>query len=339
MMTLRNKHREQFPDSDSHHIPDYLQCVVYDPAVLGAALRAMPRLRIASFGLRGWYHHGIPWPVVEAVLTVPHLREFSCNGHAFAPRSTPLRDPQALDSLAALTSFRYTRPDFRTIPRTYESEVAALGLVLRQIHRSLEFLELPTESTPLSDIFDLSWPCLRELRFRGELDLAAISSMPPISALAHMSALRTLDSRISSPEGTSQTIWPAGYQAEWPWPHLQHLTVSFPSVDDQIYQHLPDTLRSLNLQYYPHLSTDLWQRETEADRMWRFPPSTSSDILRILRACATPYLDRLELEYHEDESEENLLQHIAATYPLLTFLKIRRYRAPGAPAVDVVRPL
>lgn len=334
-----DEHYMEHQGDHTEYIPDLLQCVVYDPTVLGTALRAMPRLRSVSFELHSWSEHGIPWPVVEAVLTVPHLREFFCDGHAFAPRSSLPQASEILGSLAALTSFRYRRHDYRPIPRTYESEAAALGLVLRQIHGSLEFLELPAESAPLSDIFDLSWPRLRELKLRGELDLAAACSEPPISALARMSALRNLDLRISSPVGASQTIWPAGYQAEWPWPHLQHLTLSFPNADDQIFQHLPDTLRTLNLQYYPHLSTDLSQIETEAVRMWQFPPSTSSGILRILCACPTTSLDRLELEYHEDDAEENLLQHIAATFPLLTFLKIRRYRQEDAPAVDLVRPL
>lgn len=236
---------------------DPLLCGVYNPRELGTALRNMPRLHAVSMVLCWAEGHGLPWSVLDTVLTVPHLREFTCDHHEFSPRPIVPRETENFtDPSAALTAFHYIVSDYRHNPRAYPPEADALRIVLGRLHRTLQVLDLPTEPTSLRHISSLTWPLLRELRLRGELYPSEDRPGPLISALGHMSALRVLDLRFSVPEGSDVSappIWPPGLCATYPWPDLKHLVVSYANTNDQLFQHLPPTLRRLTLQYSPHL--------------------------------------------------------------------------------------
>ncbi|EIW53548.1 uncharacterized protein TRAVEDRAFT_133990, partial [Trametes versicolor FP-101664 SS1] len=320
------------------HTMDPLLCGVYNPRELGTALRNMPRLHAVSMVLCWAEGHGLPWSVLDAVLTVPHLREFTCDHHEFSPRPIiPKETKNFTDPPAALTAFHYIVSDYRHNSRGYPPEADALRIVLGSLYRTLQIIDLPTEPTSLRHISSLAWPVLRELRLRGELYPAEDRPVPLISALAHMSALRVLDLRFSVTKGShvpAPPIWPSGLHATYPWPDLKHLVISYANTDDQLFQHLPPTLRRLTLQYFPHLGPSEWDgiNTLPVVSLRRY----SSYILHILRLCPIPQLDELEVDYHQDGEEYSLLRYITAAFPALTSLKVRRYCASDATDVDVV---
>ncbi|KAI0768242.1 hypothetical protein BD413DRAFT_133012 [Trametes elegans] len=321
--------------------PDRLLCGVYDGAFLADALKQMPNLRTIRFQLCYVHVHGLPWSVLQPILSLPHLREFAIGFHCFAPE-TRFKDALTFDSPAPLTSFESTLHDDR-----WEApdgpvegyEQIALGVVLHGIHQTLQRLVLTTDHAPLDDIcFTLSWPCLRELVLRGEFRAVGDPPLPLVRLLANMPKLRILELMIAQPEGVDPLpIWPPDLPSTvMPWPELQELTVSCPQADDKIYASLPYVLRRLSLRYYPHLSTELWMfRLDPPTRIWQWPLLGSSDVLRILRACHLPMLDDLELEYVENDADEDLLRHLSVALSTITSLKIRRYRREGATDVPL----
>ncbi|KAI0363298.1 hypothetical protein BV20DRAFT_975852 [Pilatotrama ljubarskyi] len=329
---------------EPQYTDDPLLCGVLDGEVLHAALSAMPLLHTFQLRLDGSAVHGLPPRVLHGILTVPHLQRFTCTGYTISPRSSALEDAM-FHSLAKLSSFEYSRDDYRHEPRVYDSEAQMLRLILRHLHQTLEVLAIPVEAAPLPLLRDISWPSLRVLKLRGEPVSSEEHYTPSILTLKNMPALRRLDLQFATREGIfPQPIWPRGYRLDSvltsPWPDLEHLTVSFPSASDEIFEHLPNTLRSLTLQYYPHLSTHRWTVDN-TNAQWQWPVVTATEVLRILRTCV-PDLERLEVEYHQDDGEERLLEYIAGAFPNLTSLCIRRYRAPDVSQVDVegiARPL
>ncbi|KAI0357841.1 hypothetical protein OH77DRAFT_1510373 [Trametes cingulata] len=326
------------PDRKLRYTDDPLLCGILNGTVVHAGLSELPFLHTVTIRLDISAVHGLPWHVLEGILTVPQLRHLT----------TFFVEDAIGRTLANLTAFEYTLDDYRPAPRAYDSEAHALRLILQRVHSTLEVLTLPVECAPLDLLRSLCWPALHELRLRGEPEAPEDPSTPFMHILQNMPALRCLDLRFALPEGTSaQPVWPAGYlphlgrASQSPWPDLQHLTLSFPSAKDLIYAHLPRTLRSLTLQYFPHLSTHMWQMYKYGVQ-WHWPGVTAGEMLRILRACCVPELERLEVEYHQDGEEENLLAYIAEAFPKITSLCIRRYRGPGVDEVDVeaiARPL
>ncbi|EJF56094.1 hypothetical protein DICSQDRAFT_141531 [Dichomitus squalens LYAD-421 SS1] len=57
----------------------------------------------------------------------------------------------------------------------------------------------------------------------------------------------------------------------------------------------------------------------------------SSERLYAFGQCLTPQLAHLELEYNAYEGEHDLLRHREVAFPLLTSLKVHRYRAINNP--------
>ncbi|KAI0363296.1 hypothetical protein BV20DRAFT_1067223 [Pilatotrama ljubarskyi] len=321
--------------NELRYTDDPLLCGILDGAVLHAALTDVPLLHTVSLRLPASAVHGIPWGVLDALLTLPNLQHFKCAGYIISPRPLALTD-NSLPSLAKLTSFEYSLDDYRPFPRAYDSETQVLHRLIERLHLTLEVLTISFESAPLHLLSDLSWPRLRELRLRGEPVSPKGLYTPSVCTLKDMPALRHLELRLALPGSIApQPIWPPGHRSAWPWPDLKHLTVSFPRASDEIFAKLPRTLRSLTLQYFPHLSTHVWQVHKYGIR-WHWPIVTSTEMLRILGACSVPELERLEVEYHQDDGEERLLAYIAAAFPKLVSLCIRRYRAPHVSEVDVV---
>ncbi|OJT04234.1 hypothetical protein TRAPUB_5054 [Trametes pubescens] len=199
----------------------------------------------------------------------------------------------------------------------------------------MERLVLTTEIAPLHAICTtLDWPNLRELRLRGEPRTVGDLPLSIIAMFAHMSRLRILDLKLKltkPEESPPRPIWPIRYKSEFPWQELQELTVSFPANNDLIYRKLPDTLRALTLQCFPHITSKFRQHGAEGVS----GPIQSSDWLRILRRCNLPLLRSLELEYRENDQDDELLRHLGAAFPKLRQLKVRRYRREGVRMADV----
>ncbi|EIW53546.1 uncharacterized protein TRAVEDRAFT_133379 [Trametes versicolor FP-101664 SS1] len=314
-------------ERDLRFTTDPLLCAVYSTPFFATALESMPRLHTLSFNLHRLPIHGIPWSVVQMILALPTLRNLTINGHRIAPSLLP-QEELVLDRCAPLTSFQHTMSDYRRWRKQdYPDERQALLLVLNRTHATLETLTLVTELSPLDEVFTaLEWPNLRELRLRGERKAIGDSSLPFISLFANVPRLRHIELKLAQPKGVDpQLFWPPGHDiVEWPWPNLRHLTLSCPHVDDQIHGALPPTLESLALCYTPHMIHSVWNGR---GMRCQWPLVSSSEMLQILRRCRCPRLTSLELEYREDEANTELMQHIGASYPALTSVKLLRYRA------------
>ncbi|KAH9888965.1 hypothetical protein C8Q73DRAFT_173497 [Cubamyces lactineus] len=327
--------RRRLPDPATypplHYTQDPLLCGIFDSATLEHALRAMPKLRSVTVWCGENIDHGLPWYVLRVILTLTHLRHFSCHHYHFSPTVFPPGD-LVLDTPAPLTSFRYMLNAYRPIPRMHDPEEDALSVVMKACHATLEVLWLPTESTPFQTMLSLSWPSLHELRLRGEF---MWGGDPLVFALGGMPRLRLLRLNFALPRGIPRPIWPESLVASYSWPELEDLQVSFPCVDDQLYAHLPSTLRRLSLRFFPHRIIDRWCTEWKRD--WIFPSLNAEQLRHIVRCCHCPDLKHLEVEYHQDAHEEHLIRDIASLFPNLTSLKILRYRRQEIPDLNMVR--
>ncbi|KAI0664159.1 hypothetical protein C8Q70DRAFT_220505 [Cubamyces menziesii] len=241
-------------------------CDIYDATMLRNALTAMPGLRAVTLLCPRQANHGLSWDVLQAILAVPQLHQFTCHRYLFSPKATPI-DHLVLAGSTSLTSFRYMLNTYRCSPRTHEPEKTALKALLRTHHQVLEVLWMPTESTPWRTICALEWPSLRELRLRGEFDW---SGGLLLGALGNMPNLRLLKLDFTLPHNTHpQTIWPQGYNAPYSWPMLEDVQVSFPCPDDHLYARLPLTLCRLSLRFFPHQIVHEWC--TRKHQEWHFP--------------------------------------------------------------------
>ncbi|KAH9930631.1 uncharacterized protein B0H18DRAFT_930243 [Fomitopsis serialis] len=293
-------------------------CGTLPGAPLANRLRELPRLRYLT--------HGLPWDTLRAILPVPHLREFNIKNMYLCPE---LRSGERLsvESLSPITSFRYQMWHPRE-PFATPSETAALSTVLGVLCETLETLDLASEPAPLSALSQLRWPRLRKLVYRGTPwhTLAA----PLISLHPGMQDLQTFSLKLDVTPGTiPQVLWPAGYEGSFPWPELECLVVSFPDPRDEVYDHLPSSLRALSLRCWPHLHVQKQPSDIDPahDRPDHRALLSSSAILSILRRCSSLDLDHLEIEYRADDKDDALLRHIVQAFPHLTSLKIHRYRS------------
>lgn len=314
---------------------DPVVCCIYDGPTLYEALSNMPDLHSITLGLEHRTVHGIPWPILHFILSLPQLREFSLRFHHLAPKTPPKHI--RLHHPAPLTSFQHILHDHPSQTTFYDAgngEESALFVILDGVHKTMERLALTTEIAPLHAIcttFD--WPNLRELRLRGERRTVGNPPLPIIAMFANMPRLRVLELKLAHPAGAPlQPIWPIGYRTTFPWPELQDLTLSYPGKDDQIYVNLPAALRTLTLQCFPHRTTKYLYVCGDGGLPH---PLWSSDVLGILRHCHLPLLRGLELEYREDDADDELLRYLGAAFPLLRQLKVRRYRRVGAEYADV----
>ncbi|TFK80835.1 hypothetical protein K466DRAFT_591621 [Polyporus arcularius HHB13444] len=246
-------------------------------------------------------------------------------------------DEQWCEGLASVTSFTY---DVRMagVPPGYPAEVArqALAVILRGLAPSLETLCLPSIYAPVEIIRDTHWPLLRDFTVRGgHLDTPS-ASLAYAQQFRKMPKLRALNLEIAQPH----VAWPARHVAPFPWPLLEHLTLSHPDPDDAIYAHLPSSIRSLSLHSWPSQVYDVYLQEgTMSYSAWsRLPrgvPFPSSVMLRVVQACShiASDLTRLHIEYLADENEDALLQYIASACISLAELEIHRRCPDNTPQV------
>lgn len=326
-------------DSDPASPPtDPVVCEAFHRQLTDVAVHRMPRLTEVVFDNCKYINvHGLSWQTFQAMLTIPNLHHFAIHSLRICP--TTHDNIEWGDSRpSTLSSFRYRVRD-PTPTRSFPAEERALDTVVRALHTSLETLALPTEPAPIQLICSLAWPRLRELRLRGLRWMTP--SAPIISLFACMPHLRTLALQLYEPEHVdARAVWPRGFSAAYPWPDLEHFQISHPDEDDEIYAHLPPTLRGLVLRSWPHICIQIKNnmRYTPRELRWNFPRTSASALLRILRRCRAPGLRTLELEYEVDEpgAEAELLQHVAASFPRLDMLELHGYRN-GDPIVPTVR--
>ncbi|KAI0643921.1 hypothetical protein C8Q79DRAFT_977412 [Trametes meyenii] len=324
---------------------DPMLCGIYDGPRLENALRNMPQLSSVAFKIPGVEIHGLPWSVIAAVLSVPGLQELRIISLLICPKTLPT-ETIGLHHPVPLKSFDYALYDLRSEPRSWPTEKQALINILVNVCSTLEKLTIPTEAVPFRYLLSAQFPALRELHLRGDYRTAGSPPLPYVQAFANMPRLRCLDLRLAQVfDDHIPPLWPAGLETTFPWPELEHLTISHPVVEDRIYANLPPFLRSLSLRSFPHLSTSVWKlgiQRHEENRWGKFVLLTASQVQSILWQLQLPSLERLELEYQEDDADEDLLQYIISTFHTLVAITIRRYRrkdSPGVPVVDIARKL
>ena len=302
----------------------------------------MPKLRTVSFV--GSDYSDAPWLVLSAVMSTPQIRNVQ-----FRYQVAPEKDlgyegpPGLLTRVAPLSTLVCTPQNYPDKDRATAEELAIMDFMTEHAHESLEVVVLPSDVAPYDAFRRNEWPRLRELTLRGPRHSAttggAESESVMMDALARMPKLRVLKLELSQPRGVSrQRIWPAGLGVEdagFPWPDLETLLVSYPHPEDQVYAHLPRTLRRLALRCWPRHYTHLGPTDRQGmdKRGWCSPILTATEMLSVVRRCGTNgplrEVEHLDLEFEDDERCGELFRHILEVFPNVVVLTIHRYRGNG----------
>ncbi|KAI0329944.1 hypothetical protein GY45DRAFT_1354240 [Cubamyces sp. BRFM 1775] len=307
----------------------------FTPAQLAQAMLEMPMLTRVI--IKGNHGNGVPWPYLDAILTLPHLRAFETPTtlHHYEKGGAT---PDTLSSPAApLTSYQQVLYDYRQAPRHHIGDLEPVSCLVRQaqVQQSLKRLVIPMESTPFADFVTSEWPRLLVLSLRGE----KTQVMPPyLRYFGRMPALRELTLYVAHSHLAGRGVFcPAGWTGPFPWPELRTWTVSFPDPDDPIYSYIPSSLRSFALRCWPrHYVQFEWPDRSYIGALgWHSPILTASEMLRLVARCRSPHLRELDIEYVEDSSEVDLLHQIPLAFPNLDRLMIHRYRRRGADYIPI----
>ncbi|RPD54788.1 hypothetical protein L227DRAFT_511097, partial [Lentinus tigrinus ALCF2SS1-6] len=303
---------------------DPLLCGLLDAEVLRRSLPAMPRLKSISVRLECREVHGIRDDVAAALLSAPQVRDVHIYLYLFCPRQSFPRD--ALQDMSPLTSFRYDKNPFHNRPRSHPSEVEALGLMVSQLHATLEVLNFPIEATPLDVMSRLDWPRLRHLTLHG--DCPTKLSVPIVAVLSRMAMLRILTLKLTIlPNMDRQCVWPPTWHMADPLPELEELTVTHPHPEDLLFNNLSRSIRRLSLNCAPRYSLQAWNPH-HYDR-WMSPLPAASELLSILSKLSLPHLAFLDIEYGPDTKEGQLLEYISNAYPHLRSIELHRIEVPS----------
>ncbi|KAH9833030.1 uncharacterized protein C8Q71DRAFT_776083 [Rhodofomes roseus] len=304
---------------------NYMRCGAFPGSALAERLREFPHLRSLTMHKDNSSTHGLSWETLSAILSVPHLREFTLRWLYFCPDLRPAEELN-LGSPAPITSFNYRMYHPRE-PFNFPTETAALAAALSKLCGTLEVLILSSEPAPLPTFPQLHWPRLRTLAFYG-MPWTTLPG-PFVSLFPRMQALRSLSLKLyATSDVAPQALWPSGHSYSFPWPDLERLVITFPDPQDEIYDHLPSTLHALSLRSWPHLHVQRrWQGFWYPWRQRENATLDSSAMLSILHRCRTLDLVHLEVEYHTGKEDDTLLRYVATTFPGLTSLKIHRYQS------------
>ncbi|KAI0643920.1 hypothetical protein C8Q79DRAFT_914327 [Trametes meyenii] len=318
---------------------DPMLCGIYDGPFLENALQSMPRLSSVTFHLDTDGIHGLPWPVIAAVLSVPCLQEFRITAFLLCPK-TLSTETISLHHPIPLTRLTYQLYDTRLGSRSWPTEKQALASILANTCTTLEKLTIPTEAAPFKYLSSARFPALRELHLRGDYRTTGSPPLSYVQVFANMPRLRYLDLRLGQVfDDPVPPLWPPGLDVPFPWPELEHITISHPVVNDRIYANLPPSLRSLTLRSFPHFATSVWMyglNNSSGDRWSNFELLPASQMELIVRKLRLPSLEGLEIEYQEDGAEDDLLQYITSTFQTMTTITIRRARREDSPDISIV---
>ncbi|OSC96951.1 hypothetical protein PYCCODRAFT_1481622 [Trametes coccinea BRFM310] len=278
--------------------------------------------------------YGIPWRILQILLSIPQLRSFDLFGRLSVSDDAALKPTP---NLPPITSFRYVPQDERKGQRSSPSEKRILGVLLAKLAPTLQVLHLPCESVPFRKLDRWDWPCLHEFYLRGDGRRLARAGSPLILLLRRMQCLRRLSLKLARCQGQRPlgAIWPPGCtDAVMPWPELESLTLSWIDPQEQLFGHLPATLRELRLRVWPR-HYYLYLRPTwtfseggqPAAPSWAFDLPSPSSLMRAIQECQVSTLECLELEYEVDENNIPMLRSIAQSFPRLRSLQLYPYRS------------
>ncbi|KAI0774002.1 hypothetical protein C8Q74DRAFT_1217922 [Fomes fomentarius] len=254
----------------------------------------------------------IPWEVVKAMLTPPQLRHFRFSGRFDDSIVLPNQN-ELLPWLPVAPLKSYTRViDYRKTfgPTSLEIYFVSSLAERPEVHESLETLILPNE---------------------GVL-------VPWMAYLCHMPQLASLTLDFAYPDSVpKRPIWPHDTEFMCAWQNLEPLSITYPHSEDELYAHLPPSLRQLSLRCWPRHYVHLTPEEQKKIKRlrWYSPISTSSEMLKVLRACKLTLLEQLDIEFKEDLGDGSLFRSLPTLFPNLTVLTIHRYRSRSSEVVPV----
>ncbi|KAH9937879.1 uncharacterized protein BXZ73DRAFT_44727 [Epithele typhae] len=298
-------------------------------------LKDFTRIECLAFKFLGALGHAIPWALVHEASLLSRLRHLEVDGFYLYREPDHVGMMPARRSLrGSLTSFAYRKGDFRSA-LALSSEQPAIETAVQALHDTLERLVLPTESAPVQLISSLPWPHLREFYLNGARWTDPNAS--PLTLFVGMSRLRVLVlDLIDDPNcETAPPVWPhhISMSKSFPWPELERISISNPTPSDQVYAHLPQTLRSLSLRPYPHHCVALWKKRKftytlrHDDPRLHSPLPSAETVQRILDSCSSiTGLRELSLEYRADGTEQEMFRTAIDKFPHLRTLEVHRYR-------------
>ncbi|KAL7284057.1 hypothetical protein ACG7TL_001334 [Trametes sanguinea] len=313
-------------------------CDVVPYTAMATFVADMPNLHHVILKRAEWpsrVEASIQWPYLRAILSsASRLRgleisiavELNLNGAAtFA---------SVLDfPIPCLTSFTLTIPDYKYHHRHDTTRAELSSALLPRLFPMLNQLFLSLDVAPLQLIATLRWPCLREFTLQGDRRASLDPHLVSIALAAGMPELRSfLILRARRKTRRRLILWPADWTGGIPFPKLECLEVSYPNPKDDLYSHLPDTLRRLSLRCWPrhYMHQQRCDRNAMNRLRWQSPVLTASEMLSILQRCRSVPLEQLEIEYQVDENDEVLLRSLAELFPALRTLTVYRYRAEGS---------
>ncbi|EIM84779.1 uncharacterized protein STEHIDRAFT_169678 [Stereum hirsutum FP-91666 SS1] len=251
--------------------------------------------------------NGLPSYFVEAMLLAPQLTAIHVSGHC-----------------------RW--------PRTYWQSLEESPVIPSHMKEFTWMLKVPLESMRYQELLTSSWPCLSELSLIGQsppahstanVDFAPLFfNIPSLQIFTILVPQCAYLSRITLLLPSATNSYPA-------LDSLRSLKISFPDPKDIIFDRLPESLHHLSLTDWPRHYLHVDEGAIVRSLHWTSPILTSSELHDILRRCRCSALESLEVVYKEDNSDGDVLLHMAHVFPALRTLKIFRYRWSSHDLVDI----
>jgi hypothetical protein len=169
---------------------------------------------------------------------------------------------------------------------------------------TLEYLEICGDSMLLDLLKTLDWPVLRELLICGH---PFLEPTPLSDVLVTMPRLTKLDIQYQCrPEGSPLLLWPhAATPPDLFLSELTTLSVTNPSIYDNVFKHLPPTLQSFSILAPSHGPLPL-----DRDELFQLLRGLRTDMLTTLRLVVTGKLSA------------SFFSFIGSTFPYLETLGI-----------------
>ncbi len=213
-----------------------------------------------------------------------------------------------------------------------------IGPIVLGMHLSAKSLALPVDAIPLAAMSKLPWPNLRDLSLTGrylneshardlQRLLRLLNSPRSISVLVAQ-PLDCARAPVCGRRSTSTAIDTS---------QLRSLSIAYPDPEDPIVSEPCTSLLRLALRDYPRYYLRDSPLHVKDMKGLATPILSSSECLRILPRMAALSLEHLELVYESDKAEEELLLHVASSYPRLHAIQIHQYRTSrGSDALNFV---
>ena len=273
-------------------------------------MSALPRMvSLTRFKVSGNPHrYAWAWAnLLSGIASIPSLRslEFVCSLWSFAPVY-----PSSFASPPSRLVLHLHGGDFFT-PFT---ELAGLRHMFLRFSERLEYLELCGDSMQLDLLKTLNWPALRELVICGHPIKLSVSLS---KVLTMMPKLSVLDIRYQcKPESGSLVLWPSTNEnpSDRFLSELTSLTITNPSISDNIFKHISPYLLSLSI----HSSSYAM-------------PFDRDELLQLLRVLPAKNLTALRLSV-SGKISAHLFTFIGSTFPCLETLGIHRTNTRSQPA-------